>query len=109
MSTKHSRRSTRATSRRNLRQNQGQSRFSLAGRGALQPSEIGDPAASSYLGLTSPYYINNGKIVTEMVGTPFEITVYKLGDKYYGARSNEFGYANYEIIPPIKELNPLDP
>ena len=89
-------------------QNQGQRRSSLAGRDSLQPSEIGDPAASSYLGLTSPYYINNGKIVTEMVGTPFEITVYKLGDKYYGARSNEFGYANYEIIPPIKELNPLN-
>jgi hypothetical protein len=88
--------------------NQGQHRESLAGRGAVQPSEIGDPAASSYLGLTSPYYINNGKLVTEMVGTPFEVTVYKLGDKYYGARSNEFGYANYEIIPPIKELNPLD-
>jgi hypothetical protein len=43
-----------------------------------------------------------------MVGTPFEVTVYKLGDKYYGARGNEFGYANYEIVPPIKELNPLD-
>jgi len=43
-----------------------------------------------------------------MVGTPFEMTVYKVGDKYYGARSNEFGYTNYEIIPPIKELNPLD-
>jgi hypothetical protein len=88
--------------------NQGQHRESLAGRGTVQPSEIGDPAASSYLGLTSPYYINNGKLVTEMVGTPFEVTVYKLGDKYYGARSNEFGYANYEIIPPIKELSPLD-
>jgi hypothetical protein len=37
----------------------------VAGRGRIQPSEIGDPAASSYLGLTSPYYINNGKIVTE--------------------------------------------
>jgi hypothetical protein len=88
--------------------NQGQSRATLAGRGVVQPSEIGDPAASSYLGLSSPYYINNGKLVAEMVGTPFEVTVYKLGDKYYGARSNEFGYANYEIIPPIKELNPLN-
>ena len=47
-------------------QNQGQSLFNLAGRGAVQPSEIGDPAASSYLGTTSPYYINNGKIVTEI-------------------------------------------
>jgi hypothetical protein len=89
-------------------ENQGQKREALAKRGAIQPSEIGDPAASSYLGTTSPYYVNNGKLVTEMVGTPFELTVYKLGDKYYGARSNEFGYANYEITVPIKELAPLD-
>ena len=87
--------------------NQGQHRFNYAGRGAIQPSEIGDPAASSYLGFTSPYYINNGKLVTQLLGTPFEITAYKLGDKYYGARSNEFGYANYEIIPALKEVNPL--
>jgi hypothetical protein len=87
--------------------NQGQNRFNYAGRSALQPSEVGDPAASSYLGLTSPYYVNNGKLVTQLLGTPLEITAYKLGDKYYGARSNEFGYANYEIIPEPKELNPL--
>jgi len=64
---------------------------------------------ASYLGTTSPYYINNGKIVTGLAGTPIEVTAYKLGDKYYGARSNEFGYANYEIIPEVKELNPLGP
>jgi hypothetical protein len=89
--------------------NQGQSRFNYAGSNQTQPSEAGNPAASSLLGSTSPYYINNGKLVTEMVGTPFEVTVYKMGDKYYGARSNEFGYANYEIIPALKELNPLAP
>ena len=88
-------------------QNQGQQRFNYAGFGQIQPSEAGDPAASSLLGSSSPYYINNGKLVTEMVGTRFEVTVYKLGGKYYGARSNEFGYANYEIIPALKELNPL--
>jgi Protein of unknown function (DUF3604) len=90
-------------------QNQGQTRFNYAGFGQIQPSEISDPAASSYLGLTSPYYINNGKLVTQLAGTPFEITAYKLGDKYYGSRSNEFGYANYEIIPALQELNPLVP
>ena len=37
-------------------------------------------------------------------GAPFATAVYKLGDKYYGARSNEFGYANYEIIPAPKQL-----
>ena len=33
--------------------------------------------------------------------------VYKIGDKYLGARSNEFGYANYEIIPAVASW--LDP
>jgi hypothetical protein len=27
-----------------------------------------------------------------------------MGDKYLGARSNEFGYANYEVIPPVINL-----
>ena len=90
-------------------ENQGQQRSNYAGHGVIQPSQIGDPAASSYLGLTSPYYINNGKLVTELLGTPTEVVVYKLGDKYFGARSNEFGYANYEIIPELQELNPLTP
>ena len=25
--------------------------------------------------------------------------MYKVGDQYIAARSNEFGYANYEILP----------
>jgi len=29
---------------------------------------------------------------------PFDVAIYKVGDKYVGARSNEFGYANYELI-----------
>ena len=66
--------------------NQGQHRFNYAGFGQIQPSETSDPAASSYLGLTAPY-VNNSKLVTQLLGTPFEITAYKLGDKYYGSRS----------------------
>jgi hypothetical protein len=31
-------------------------------------------------------------------GTPFEVAVYRVGDKYVAARSSEFGYANYEVI-----------
>ena len=71
------------------------------------PSLVGNPVEGSYLGNAGPYFINNGKIVTALVGTPLEITVYKVGDKYLGARSNEFGYANYEIIPAVRVLNPL--
>jgi hypothetical protein len=43
------------------------------------------------------YEIRDGRYQVEVAGTPFEVTVYKLGDKYVAARSNEFGYANYEV------------
>jgi hypothetical protein len=42
-----------------------------------------------------------------LAGTPIEVTVYRLGDKFIGVPSNEFGYANYEVIPEVPELNPL--
>ena len=32
------------------------------------------------------------------------MTLYKAGDKYMAARSNEFGYANYEIVPAPNQL-----
>jgi hypothetical protein len=66
---------------------------------APQPSQVGDVAQAGYLGEPGPYSIQNGKIVTTFAGTPFGTTVYKMGDKYLAARSNEFGYANYEIVP----------
>ena len=43
------------------------------------------------------YEIRDGHYIVEVAGTPLEVTVYKLADKYVAARSNEFGYANYEI------------
>ncbi len=87
--------------------NQGQLWLRFVGRKVTLPSLVGNPIEGSYLGNSGPYFINSGKIVTALVGTPLEITVYKVGDKYLGARSNEFGYANYEIIPAVRELNPL--
>ena len=70
-------------------------------------SLAGDAAEASHLGTTRTYNIKDGKIQTDLVGTPIDVTVYKMGDKYLGARSNEFGYANYELIPAVAELNPL--
>ena len=99
MPRKRSRRSIQATSTAKLAQNQGQSLIDHAGRDAVQPSAVGDPAQISYLGTPSPYYVNNGKLVTVIAGTPIEVTAYKLGDKYYGARSNEFGYAQLRDHP----------
>jgi hypothetical protein len=87
--------------------NQGQFQVRYVGRKVAMQSLTGDTVDASYLGTSRTYYIVNGKIVTELVGTPIEITVYKVGTKYLGARSNEFGYANYEIIPAVAEVSPL--
>ncbi len=84
-------------------ENQGQRVIYRIGMGnpASRPSEVGDAAWGGYLGVTTPYFINGGRIVTEIVGTPVEVTIYKLGDKYVAARNNEFGYANYELTKPL--------
>jgi hypothetical protein len=86
---------------------QGQYQVRYVGRNTGAQSLIGDAFAASYDGTSRTYNIQNGKIVTELVGTPIEIAVYKVGSKYLAARSNEFGYANYEIIPAVGELHPL--
>ena len=65
-----------------------------------KPGEIGDLLAVSELGLAAPpaaYEIRGGRVITMLGGTPFAVAVYKVGDKYVAARSNEFGHANYEI------------
>ena len=43
------------------------------------------------------YEIREGRYIVEIAGTPLSVTVYKMGKKYLAARSNEFGYVNYEI------------
>ena len=62
-----------------------------------QPGEVWDVSGASALGSPAPYEITGGQIITTLGETPFAVTVYKVGDKYWGARSNEFGYANYEL------------
>jgi len=62
-----------------------------------QPGEVWDVTGVSALGSPAPYEIKGGEIITTLGETPFAVTVYKVGDKYWGARSNEFGYANYEL------------
>ena len=64
---------------------------------APQAGEIFDVTGAGALGSPAPYEIKGGEIITTIGETPFVVTVYKVGDKYWGARSNEFGYANYEL------------
>ena len=59
--------------------------------------EVWDVERSGELGSPAQYEISGGRIITTIHMTPFDVRVYKLGDKYYAARSNEFGYANYEV------------
>ena len=59
--------------------------------------QVADVMHSGELGSPGHYEIRDGKIRTTIAGAPFELTVYKVGDKYIAARSNEFGYVNYEV------------
>ena len=59
--------------------------------------EVWDVEHGGALGSPAEYEITGGRLVTTLEMTPFAVTVYKLGDKYVAARSNEFGYANYEV------------
>ena len=62
-----------------------------------EPGEVFDVTGAGALGSPAQYEIRGGEILTMLGETPFAVTVYKLGDKYLAARSNEFGYANFEL------------
>jgi hypothetical protein len=87
---------------------EGNSNIWHVSSGSTLPSYVGNPIRNGYQGVTTPYKIEGGKVVTNISQAPYAVTIYKLGDTYYGARSNEFGYVNYEIIPsPQFVQNPL--
>jgi hypothetical protein len=73
------------------------------------PSGFGPLQRDGYQGTTTPYKIHQGKLITYVSQDPYAFTIYKLGDSYYGSRSNEFGFANYEIVKtPQIVINPLN-
>jgi hypothetical protein len=86
---------------------QGQYQLRWVGRDTTLQSLTGDAFEASHLGLTRTYNIARGRIITDLAGTPIETTVYKVGDKYVAARSNEFGFANYEIVQAEPQVAPL--
>ena len=67
-----------------------------------QPGEPFDVMASGELGSPAAYEIQGGRLITTVGMTPFEIMVYRQGNKLLAARSNEFGYANYEVEAVVK-------
>ena len=87
---------------------EGQTIVFRVGSSAIMPSGFGNVERGGYQGTTSPYEVKDGKLITYVSQDPYAVAIYKLGETYYGARSNEFGYANYEIIPaPQIAENPL--
>lgn len=82
----------------------GQATVWHVGRNATVPSYAGDVAQRGYQGVTTAYSIANSKVVTTFDQEPVAVAMYKMGDTYFAARSDEFGYANYEIVPKAAEL-----
>jgi hypothetical protein len=87
---------------------EGQTTVFRVGTNAVVPSAVGSVERDGYQGTTGPYRIEGGKLVIPVSQHPYAVTLYKLGNTYYAARNNEFGYANYEIIEaPQIALNPV--
>ena len=87
---------------------EGQTIVFRVGTNAQMPSAFGNVVRDGYRGTTSAYRIEGEKLVIPVSQEPYSFTFYKVGDTYYAARSNEFGYANYVIIPaPQIASNPL--
>ncbi len=61
-----------------------------------RPTDLREAAELAHAGETQ-YTIRDGRLSTEIDGTTFEVTIYKIGSRYMAARSNEFGFANYEV------------
>lgn len=80
--------------------------YVTADRGTEQ-EELVAAAAAGLRGESTGYAIKDNQIVTNFGNSNYTMSVYKLGDKLYAARSSEFGYANYEVISDPKELNVL--
>jgi len=63
------------------------------------PQYFGNADQDSYLGVPVGYVISDGKIVENFGNEKLSWSAYKIGDRTLLARSTEFGYANYEVIP----------
>jgi hypothetical protein len=67
--------------------------------GAAPPiGQIGNPLHGDVLGAAAPYTVEDDRVRTTIAGTAFDVAVYRLGKRYFGARSNELGFANYEVV-----------
>lgn len=68
------------------------------------PQHFGNAAQDAYLGVPVHYEVTGGKIVESFGNEQLSWSAYQVGDRTLLARSNEFGYANYEVIPTPETL-----
>ncbi len=54
-------------------------------------------AAELLHGGQESYRIAGNRLQTDIAGTTFDVAIYRLGDRHYAARNDEFGHANYEV------------
>ena len=63
------------------------------------PQHFGNVARDAYLGVPVHYEVTDGKIVENFGNEVLSWSAYQVGDRTLLARSNEFGFANYEVVP----------
>jgi hypothetical protein len=52
---------------------------------------------SDTAGPPAAYRIDNGRLITTINDEPVAVTIFKVGQRYVAATSNEFGWANYNL------------
>ena len=90
-----------------LAQNQGQSLIDHAGRSAIQPSAVGDPAQSSYLGHTLTLLHQQRQDRHRDRRNADRGHRLQAGRQVLRRAQQRVRLRNYEIIPAVPELNPL--
>lgn len=72
------------------------------------PQHFGDAVHNSAFGIPVAYAVTDGKLVENFGNEKLSWSAYKVGERTLFARSDEFGYANYEVIPAPETLVDLN-
>ncbi len=76
------------------------------------PQHFGNVAQDAYFGVPAHYEITGGKIVESFGNEQLSWSAFQVGDRTLLARSNEFSYANYEVVSlpeTLVDLNEIEP
>ena len=72
------------------------------------PQHTGFASDDSYWGVPTSYEIKGSQVIEHFGNGPMSWTLFQSGDTTLLARSDEFGYANYEIIKPPTHMTDLE-